>query len=122
MLLGLTALPYWLPYYVVTVAGPMALLAGIGLAQSLPAPSRGARAAWAAILCGAVIFAAQTWRSKRQGMIPTPCRRAGCRRFMPRADARYAYELGQQPDFYAAGGFVPASGIQFFLGAAGNAG
>ena len=116
LMAALTMTPVWLPSYIIIIAGPMALLSGIVFGDLWDRAWRSSPRTTFAVLTvlavGAVISGANTWLSNgklQQYVIPSR---------QPPADGndsrtRYVYELGQEPDFYAAGGFIPASSVQF---------
>jgi hypothetical protein len=114
---ALIATPMWLPYHIVLIAGPMALLAGTVLGDSWRRAWRlapqAALCVLAAINAAALASAAETWRSdgRRYDEPETPVPPMMPVHASP--TARYAFQLGQQPQFYALGGFIPASSVQF---------
>jgi hypothetical protein len=113
---ALIVTPMWLPYYVMFVGAPMALLSGIVFADHWkqawqPSPAL-SLAALVAIVVGAAINMADVWHRNGvhddldlQAASPLPAKAS--------PSARYAYQLGDRPDFYAMGGFIPASSVQF---------
>jgi hypothetical protein len=112
---ALIVTPMWLPYYVMFAGAPMALLSGIVFAdywkQAWQASPPLSLAALVAIAVGAAINMADIWH--RNGVHDDLDLHASPLPAKASPSARYAYQLGDRPDFYAMGGFIPASSVQF---------
>jgi len=116
LLAALVSSPIWFSYHVLIVAGPMALLSGVAFGdywkRALRNSPRAMPVVLSAILIGALVSAAATWRGNgrlaaaQSNFLHTPLPE-------PSGSARYAYQLGEFPDFYARGKFIPASSVQF---------
>src|SRR5439155_3826753 len=116
LITALLTVRMWLPYYIVLVAGPMALFCGVIFgdhwSRAWRASSLMASAVIVAIIIGAAALTARTWSTNalsNNSIVPP-------RNLAPvqaGPSSRYAYQLGQQVDFYASGRFIPASSLQF---------
>jgi 4-amino-4-deoxy-L-arabinose transferase-like glycosyltransferase len=117
LLMQLALTPWWFPAYVMMVAGPMALLSGIVAGDYWRKGWRGgAKLTFTAVVilfAGVTLGAAKSWHGNaRIEKAFTPAR-PGAATVPAAASPRYAYQLGEHPDFYARNGLVPASSIQF---------
>jgi hypothetical protein len=116
LLTALIMSPVWFAYYVVLLVGPMVLLSGTIFGDwwdHVRQISARAAATFIIVFCvGSMLVATRTWQTNGMRDIeavparPIAATPAG-------ASTRYAYEFGEQPDFYAAGHYIPASSIQF---------
>jgi hypothetical protein len=117
-LLGvLAALPHFFQFHILLVVWPMALLAGVIFGDRWPVFLRQTPRIALIFLCtflfDLMISSAETWQTngnEEEASISD--------RHMPpvkaSGDAQYAFTLGTQvADFYANGGFRPASSVQF---------
>ncbi len=113
----LAALPHFFRSHILLAVWPMALLAGVIFADCWPVLLRQAPRIALVFLCtflfGLTISLAGTWQTNGReelSRIPDrhlPAVKAG-------RNTQYAYTLGTQvADFYAQGGFRPASSVQF---------
>ncbi len=117
-LLGqLTLTPWWFVNYLVMVLGPMALLSGIVAGDHWDSAwrtsSKSAFAALMVVFAGLTLVAAKAWHGNALMEKALTHFSPGLAAIPATASPRYAYELGERPDFYATNGLVPASSIHF---------
>ena len=118
LLIQLALTPWWFAGYIVMVLGPMALLSGIVAGDhwedAWRTSSKLAFAALMVLFAGVTLSAAKTWHSNALMERAQKNLQPALAAVPAGASQRYAYELGERPDFYARNGLAPASSIQFF--------
>ena len=117
LLIQLALTPWWFAAYIMMVLGPMALLSGVVAGDHWDSAWRSnAKLTFAALMvlfAGVMLEAAKTWKTNAQIDAVLAQMPPGLASVPAAASPRYAFELGERPDFYAKNKLVPASSIQF---------
>jgi hypothetical protein len=117
LLIQLVPIPWWFASYFIMVLGPMALLSGVVAGDHWESAWRTSSkltfAALMVLFAGVTLLAAKTWRSNALMEKVMEHMPPGLATVPAAASPRYAYTLGDRPDFYARNGLTPASSIHF---------